>query len=159
MPILFIIIIYFLVKKKPVRHIAIGSVLLIGILASLVVFYFPKHLNLPDYNQLNFTIIRNGQTLKVSNKEQIMEMRDLLDKYQFRRTTMKTLMGVTPSPAINNINIFIEGNDFSNLLYISLDNANNSYLQKYEQYYSILNVRKFVVEVEQFTTRVLNGTK
>jgi hypothetical protein len=149
----FIYIILSLIKQKQKKDVIRGLWIFISILIPLVFFYVPVNIPLYDEKQLIVTIERNGQYYNIVKPEDIKELKQLVEKQRFIRSTNKTLLGVPSYPADQGINIRLAGWDFSYLLFVRSDDAQYSYLMKDSQYYSIWDTENLVSDIEKIMSR------
>jgi energy-coupling factor transporter transmembrane protein EcfT len=153
-PLILSYIIHALIKKKKRKYVIRGILIFFGIIALLTIFYVPVQMRLDNPPQLNIIMDNSqGQSVKVENLDQIKEIKELVEKQMFIRSTLKTLNGIPPYPAKEGININFLGKD-SLYIFVRRDAVQYSFLKRGKQYYTVLHTEKFVKEIFSFAEHI-----
>ncbi len=157
LPFILLYTIYSLIKGKPKIHRIFAIFILLGMIALITIFYVPSSMELHEQKQLTVTLHRNGQIYKIVDLEQVKEIKELVEKQKFIRSVSRTLVGSSPVPSDQYINVFFEGKDipFSQLISVRMDTAQSSYLERDSQYYKIVNAEAFVQNMVDYTSRIM----
>jgi len=144
LPISLIYLIYAAIKRKPntKKKITVSLLIMLGSALYLVLFYLPTKVSLPDTAQLH--ISAPGGSFQVADQDRINKLKKLIEQQRVVRSTDKTVMGVSPYPADQGIEILLNGNYH---LLARKDKAAYSFIQIGEQYYSVLDANQFALDL------------
>ncbi|MGE7924822.1 hypothetical protein ACQKND_16785 [Viridibacillus arvi] len=151
---LFYIVLAF-IKNKQRKYITRALLIFLTLLLTIVAFYFPVKNPLQQAKQVTFTI-ENGESEDKLESKKVNEIKQIIQNQHLIKNTSKTLVGTSPYPFNEGINIHISGNEisFNMLVFIRIDNPKESYVEYNSQYYSILKSDKFVQDIVKVINRL-----